>query len=133
MEKDFWASTDPDSSLYDWKFPDPPHTIAFLSEAVHCGAEAVTFVFHDADDGSWQFLGDSMASSGEPVLSCLHHPIDDDPNLKELADLPRGWCAHAPSTETHAFASPAMLRTSETTPLNPMPRRRLLQAAKVPQ
>jgi len=92
-EDDFWASADPDSSLFNWKFPDPPHTRAFLSEAVHTGAEPVTYASHDLDDGAWQFLGDSMADGAKPILSCLHHPIDKDPSLNELADLPLGWWA----------------------------------------
>jgi len=93
VENDFWASTDPKSSLFHWKFPDPPHTGVFLSETVHNGTEAVTYVSHDAADGAWQFLGDSMTDGGGPVLSCFHHPIDRDPSLVELADLPMGWCA----------------------------------------
>jgi hypothetical protein len=91
-ENDFWASTDPTSSLFNWKFPDPPHARVFLSETVHKGTETVTFVSHDADDGAWQFLGDSMSDSGG-VISCFHHPIDRDPSLAELADLPLGWYA----------------------------------------
>lgn len=93
VENDFWASTDPKSSLFNWKFPDPPHRQAFLSETVHNGTEPVTYVSHDEEDGAWQFLGDSMADGGGPVLSCLHHPIDNDPSLAELADLPLGWYA----------------------------------------
>jgi hypothetical protein len=93
VEQDFWASLDPSSSLFDWKFPDPPHTAAFLSKAVHTGAEPVTYVSHDSEDGAWQFLGDSMTGNEEPVLSCLHHPVDKDPSLKELSDLPLGWWA----------------------------------------
>jgi hypothetical protein len=93
IEEDLRASTDPSSSLCDWKFPDPPHTLAFLSEAVQSGIEPITYVSHDIEDGAWQFLGDSMAGEGRPVISCLHHPIDGDPSLKELADLPLGWCA----------------------------------------
>ena len=27
------------------------------------------------------------------MISCLHHPIDNDPSLAELADLPKGWYA----------------------------------------
>jgi hypothetical protein len=27
-----------------------------------------------------------------PGWTCLHHPIDADPSLKELANLPIGWC-----------------------------------------
>lgn len=92
-ENDFWASADPESSLFDWKFSDDPHTRAFLSETVHKGTEPVTYVSHDADDGAWQFLGDSMSDGGGPVISCLHHPIDRDSSLAELADLPLGWSA----------------------------------------
>jgi hypothetical protein len=77
----------------EWKFPDPPHTTAFLSQTIHDGTEPVTYVSHDADDGTWQFLGDSMSEVGGPVISCLHHPIDSDPTLTELADLPLGWSA----------------------------------------
>ena len=32
-------------------------------------------------------------SCGGPVIVCLHHPIDKDATLKELADLPLGWWA----------------------------------------
>jgi hypothetical protein len=65
----------------------------FLSQAVHSGTEPVTYVSHDAEDGPWQFLGDSMSDGGGPVISCFHHPIDHDPSLAELADLPLGWYA----------------------------------------
>lgn len=92
-ENDFWAFNDPTSSLFAWKFPDPPHTMVFLSETVQKGTESVTYVSHDAEDGAWQFLGDSMRDGGGPVLSCFHHPVDHDPTLSELADLPLGWYA----------------------------------------
>jgi hypothetical protein len=92
-EDDFWASNDPESSLFNWKFPDPPHARAFLSETVHKGTEPVVFVTHDTEDGAWQFLGDSMSDGGGPIISCLHHPIDSDPSLAELFDLPPGWYA----------------------------------------
>lgn len=98
VESDFWASNDPESCLFDWKFTDSPHTNAFLSQTVYDGAEAITYVSHDADDGAWQFLGDKMDEGGGPVLVCLHHPIDNDSSLKELADLPIGWCAQRSAT-----------------------------------
>jgi len=93
LEKDFWAAADPDSSLSDWKFSDPPHTVVYLSKAVHTGSEPVTYVSHDIEDGAWQFLGDSMTGGEDPVISCFHHPIDNDRSLGELADLPLGWYA----------------------------------------
>jgi hypothetical protein len=96
LEEDFKSSLDPSSSLYDWKFPDPPHTSSYSSKTVFDGEEAVTFVSHDAN-GDWQFLGDLMIDGGGPVVACLHHPIDKDPSLKELADLPCGWYAERAS------------------------------------
>jgi hypothetical protein len=57
VEEDFWASADPSSSLFDWEFPDPPHTGVNLSKAVHAGVEPITYVSHDADESAWQFLG----------------------------------------------------------------------------
>jgi hypothetical protein len=92
IEGDFWASTDPNSSLFKWKFPDQPHTGIYLSETVHNGTEPVTYVSHD-EDGDWQMLGDSMSDGGGPVLSCFHHPVDNDLSLNELTDLPIGWYA----------------------------------------
>lgn len=93
VEDDFWASADPESSLFNWKFADDPHTRVFISEPVHKKAEPITYVSHDADDGAWQFLGDTMSDGVGPVISCFHHPIDSDPSLAELADLPLGWYA----------------------------------------
>ncbi len=76
-----------------WKFADGPHTTAFLSKTVYDGVEAITYVSHDADDGAWQFLGDSMSDGGGPVVVCLQHPIETDESLSLLFDLPLGWAA----------------------------------------
>jgi hypothetical protein len=92
VESDFWDSVEEVGKFPDWKFPDPPHTGVYLSKAVQAGTEPIIFVSHDADDRAWQFLGNTMSDSGG-VLVCLHHPIDEDPSLAELADLPLGWFA----------------------------------------
>lgn len=93
VEKDFWASNDPESSLFQWKFSDPPHTGVFISTAVHRGVETITYVSHDIEDGNWQFHGDSMSGGDPPVYLCFHHVVDGDRSIEELADLPMGWCA----------------------------------------
>jgi len=92
-EKDFWAANDPGSSLFNWKFPDPPHTGVFLSKSVQEKQEPITYVSHEEKDGAWQFLGPKMSDGGGPVISCFHHPVDDDRSLEELSDLPLGWYA----------------------------------------
>ena len=120
-EYDFWASHDAASSLSRWKFPDPPHASAYLSQTVHDLEEPVTYVSHDAN-GDWQFLGDKMSDGGGPVLSCLHHPIDADSTLADLSDLPAGWyatrelpgepwgrCQHPPEEDEHGESDPSAL------------------------
>ena len=92
-ERGFWASADPERSLFNWRFSEPPHTAVFLSQTVFDGAEPVVYVSRDAEACDWQFLGDSMSGGGGPVISCFHHIIDKDPSLTELADLLPGWCA----------------------------------------
>ncbi len=106
-EYDFWASHDDGSSLSRWKFSDAPHTSAYLSKAVHEKREPVTYVSHD-ENGDWQFLGDKMSEGGGPVLSCLHHPIDEDPSLEELYDLPLNWYAtrERPGSRWERFEHP---------------------------
>jgi len=90
-EEEFLASEDPNSSLYDWSFPDPPNTAVYISKAVDQRIEPITYVSHDLD-GDWQFLGETYIESGG-IAVCFHHPIDGDLSLKELADLPVGWYA----------------------------------------
>jgi hypothetical protein len=80
--------------LFNWNFLDDPHTSVFISKGVQERGEPVVFVAHNRDDGSWEFLGKSMIQEGElPLGSCFHHPIDNDPTLAELHDLPLGWFA----------------------------------------
>jgi len=87
-----FLSKEDEEALAKWKFPTGRHTNAFLSQTVHKRTEPAVFVSHDRD-GSWQFLGDSTNAGGGPVIVCLHHPIDEDPSLEELHDLPAGWYA----------------------------------------
>src|SRR6185437_9343705 len=35
----------------------------------------------------------SWRTAGSRLSPCLHHPIDRDPSLAELADMPQGWYA----------------------------------------
>ncbi len=97
VEQSLWDTNSPDGKYFKWAFSDLPSARAYLSQTVLDGTEPVTYVSHDADDGAWQFLGESMADGGGPVLACLHHPIDADSSLLELADLPIGWYAERES------------------------------------
>jgi hypothetical protein len=93
VEEDFWAANDPESSLHDWKFNDPPHTGVFTTKRVMSGDDPVTRVFHDVEDGAWQFHGPDESKPEDLAYVCFHHIVDNDTTIKDLADLPVGWCA----------------------------------------
>jgi len=93
LEKNSWASNNPESSLYDWKFSDPPHTGVYTTKRIMNGEEPVVYVSPDGEDGAWQFHGHSESKVESATLLCFHHIVDKDPSIKDLFDLPRGWCA----------------------------------------
>lgn len=83
--------------------PEPPHTSVYLSETVHTGKERVKYMSHNAEDGVWQFLGDSMAKGDGPVVSCFHHSIDNRqrPELERTRRSAGGWYAERSKTGSH--------------------------------
>jgi hypothetical protein len=93
VESDFWAANDPTSSLHNWNFNDSPHTGVFTTKGVMSGKDPVTRVFHDIEDGAWQFHGPQETDPKDLAYVCLHHVIDKDRSISELHDLPLGWCA----------------------------------------
>ncbi len=93
LERDFWASHNPESSLYDWKFSDQPHTGVYATKKIMSGDETILYVYHDLEDGAWQFHGPSESTAESAALVCFHHIVDKDPSVEELVDLPLGWCA----------------------------------------
>jgi hypothetical protein len=93
VEDDFWAANDPNSSLHRWQFSDAPHNGVFTTKRVMSGDDPITRVFHDLDDGSWQFHGPGESKTEDLAYVCFHHIVDKDPSITALSDLPLGWCA----------------------------------------
>jgi hypothetical protein len=94
VEDDFWAANDPTSSLHRWRASLPPHTGVYTTKRIVQGEEPVTHVFHDSNDGAWQFHGPTESKDEDCILACLHHVVDRDPSVESLFDLPPGWNAH---------------------------------------
>jgi hypothetical protein len=80
-------------SLDGWAFPDSPHTECYSTRRVMSGDHPITRVFHDSEDGAWQFHGPEESTIEDAVLVCLHCIVEKDVTVKTLADLPAGWCA----------------------------------------
>ena len=57
------------------------------------GKDPITRVFHDIDDGTWEFHGPQESDPKDMAYLCLHCIVDKDPSINELYDLPVGWSA----------------------------------------
>lgn len=77
----------------DWNFVDPPNVAVFTTRKIMLGVDSITSVFHEADDGSWQFVSGEPWSTECAAILALSEIVDIDPSVVELADLPLGWRA----------------------------------------
>ena len=77
-----------------WPFADPPNVAVITSKDIVSGDEWISYVSHDKDDGSWQFLppGGPTPEDQAAVVG-LATILDLDPTVGELNDLALGWCA----------------------------------------
>ncbi|WP_043839155.1 hypothetical protein [Muricoccus aerilatus] len=76
-------------------FDDPPNVAVFTTWSIVQDGAWIALVFHDADDGSWQFYD---STPGEPreeeaMIDALSSMMLRDGTLNELVDLPEGWRA----------------------------------------
>ena len=78
-----------------WLFADPPNVAVITLRCIVEGSCPVTYVSHDADDGTWQFLpnvGGGLFADNAMLVS-LESIVAIDASVQELASLPSGWCA----------------------------------------
>ena len=78
--------------MNDWPFPDAPNFNAFTTVRVMERQDPILAVYHERDDGAWQFVGGPWTDD-ELIVVCLADAVARDPSLYQLADLPRGWGA----------------------------------------
>jgi len=76
-------------------FETPPNVAVFTTRSIVRGDAWIARVYHDADDGGWQFHD---STPGEPreeeaMIVALSGMVLRDGTLNELANLPEGWHA----------------------------------------
>lgn len=82
--------------MSDWPFADSPNFASYSTRGVMERGEPILLVAHEAEDGSWQFIG-YEADPADLVVVCLEHAVGVDPSVAALADLPLGWAAERES------------------------------------
>ena len=79
--------------MTDWPFEEPEDAAAITVRQVVDEGAWIYIVSRDPEDGCWQFLSAEPPQEEDPVVVPLGEMVELDPSLKQLADLPRGWCA----------------------------------------
>jgi hypothetical protein len=83
-----------------WPFGDPPNTIAVTTRQMLEQGLPILLVTHDADDGCWQMLCGTTNDTEDARVVGLGTMYKQDPSVSQLADLPLGWRAWRPNTES---------------------------------
>ncbi len=76
-----------------WTFADPPNVAVITTKSIVSREDWIANVFHDEDDGGWQFLGTAELSTDDAAVVSLENIVDLDPSVEKLTDLPLGWQA----------------------------------------
>jgi hypothetical protein len=76
-----------------WPFANPPNFATITTRAIIDGNDWIALVSHDADDGAWQFLPAEGYDEATAMVVGLHHLLEKDGSVAELANLPLGWHA----------------------------------------
>src|SRR5579871_3609481 len=81
------------SPATEWPFSDPKNLAVFTTTSILNGTKPILDVFHDAEDGGWQFLDREEPMIENAAIVSLHSMVRRDPSICALADLPYGWQA----------------------------------------
>jgi hypothetical protein len=77
----------------EWPFEDEPRVAVLTTRHVMRDGEPILSVWHDADDGSWQFHYGGPVSVKDAMLVALEEVLEIDPTIASLANLPLGYSA----------------------------------------
>ncbi len=81
------------------QFKEAYNTAVFTTGFVILDKKDITSVYHDEDDGAWQFFSDDEFDNFETVAKvvCLGEIIEMDSTVLDLADLQEGYFAQRKS------------------------------------
>jgi len=77
----------------NWVFSDDPNVMVVTTEHIVKGKKNILIVYHDADDGIWQFLDDSEINDNDAMIISLEEMINIDDSIEEISNLPLGYVA----------------------------------------
>lgn len=77
------------------KFPfnEPENTAVITCSHILCDGHTILYVFHDADDGMWQFLCGGTHTEHQAKVVSLEEIFEADNSISQLANMPCGYVA----------------------------------------
>ena len=75
-----------------WPFPHAADLEVIATRQVAADGKPVLYVFHDAEE-DWAFFHYADPDEEDVVAAPLAALVANEPALRDLADLPAGWCA----------------------------------------
>jgi hypothetical protein len=108
MRKDRSMSSlnDKQLSVKDWPYDDPPNVAVFTTRSVVADKLLIKYVYHEQNDGAWQFYASANVTLDDVIIVSLAHVARTDPSVKLLADLPLGWFAYRPNAKAEWHRAP---------------------------
>lgn len=84
----------------NWLFKDPKDIAVFTTRHVVIEGKSILYVYHDEDDGAWQFHSGDTSTTEDMMVVGLGEIVDIDPAVMKLANLPLGWVAYRENTKS---------------------------------
>ena len=77
-------------------FKEAGNTAVFTTKFVLFENKEITTVYHDEDDGAWQFFSADHFDNYEEVakIACLDEIIAMDESISKLSEMPKGYFAY---------------------------------------
>lgn len=74
-------------------FSDAPNTMVITTKKIINREAPILIVFHDAEDGMWQFMDGNDTDENNAAIISLAEIITIDSSINAISDLPLGWVA----------------------------------------
>jgi hypothetical protein len=74
-------------------FKDAPNTMVITTKKIINREDPILIVFHDKEDGMWQFLDGNDTNENDAAIISLAEIESIDSSINAISDLPLGWVA----------------------------------------
>lgn len=75
-------------------FNEDKNTMVITTRNIITKNDIITTVYHDSDDGMWQFLGKIQIEEANAILVSLEEICLIDESVNELSQMPCGFMAY---------------------------------------